>query len=103
MALTLSSELQHPKAMMDAFNIMVDFGTVTLGSYTTDGVDAADFSDLYRYLLLLNLVSKDGYTFDYDSGADKIKVFLAGAEVANGENLTTLLGSVAYLAIGFKN
>lgn len=103
MSITLSSELQFPKAMPDAWNVMVDFGTVNLGtSYTTDGVDASDFSDLFRYLLLLNLVSKDGYTFEYDSTADKIKVFLAGIEVANGTNLSTLLGSIAYLAIGFK-
>lgn len=103
MAVTISSELQHPRAMMDAFNVMVDFGTVTLGtSYATGGVSATGFEDLYRYLLLLNLVSKNGYTFDYDSTNHKIKVFLAGAEVASGENLTTLLGSVVYLAIGFK-
>ena len=102
MAITLSSELQYPKAMPDAYNVMIDFGTVTLGVYATDGVSATDFSDLYRYLLLLNLVSKDGYTFEYDSSADTIKVFLAGVEVADATNLTTLLGSVQYLAIGFR-
>lgn len=81
---------------------MIDFGTVDLGTYATDGVDASDFSDLYRYLLLLNLVSKDGYTFEYDSTADTIKVFLAGLEVANGQDLSSLLGDVQYLAIGFR-
>jgi len=81
---------------------MIDFGTLTLGEYATDGVDASDISDLFRYLLLLNVVSKDGYTFEYDSSADTIKVFLAGIEVADGTNLTTLLGSVQYLAIGFR-
>jgi len=102
MAITLSSELQHPKAMPDAYNVMIDFGTVDLGTYATDGVDASDFSDLYRYLLLLNLVSKDGYTFEYDSTADTIKVFLAGIEVANATDLSTLLGDVQYFAIGFR-
>ena len=102
MSITLSSELQFPKAMPDAWNVMIDFGTVNLGTYATDGVDASDFSDLFRYLLLLNLVSKDGYTFEYDSTADTIKVFLAGVEVADGTNLSTLLGSIAYLAIGFR-
>ena len=105
MSITLSSELQFPKCLPDAYNIMIDFGTLTLGtSYDQagGGEDASDISDLFRYLLLLNLVSKDGYTFEYDSTEDKIKVFLAGVEVADGTNLTTLLGSVAYLAIGFK-
>lgn len=102
MSITLSSELQHPKCMPDAYNVMIDFGTVDLGTYATDGVDASDFSDLYRYLLLLNLVSKDGYTFEYDSTADKIKVFLAGIEVANGQDLSSLLGDVQYFAIGFR-
>jgi len=102
MAITLSSELRYPKAMPDAHNVMIDFGTLTLGTYATDGVDASDISDLFRYLLLLNVMSKDGYTFDYDSTEDKIKVFLAGLEVATGTNLTTLLGSVQYLAIGFR-
>jgi len=46
MAITLSSELQFPKAMPDAYNVMIDFGTVDLGTYATDGVDASDFSDL---------------------------------------------------------
>jgi len=91
-----------PRAMPDAYNVMLDFGTMTLGEYAVDGVSASDLSDLFRYLLLLNIVSKDGYTFEYDSTNDKIKVFLAGAEVADGTNLTTLLGSVQYLAIGFK-
>ena len=102
MAITLSSELQFPKAMPDAYNVMIDFGTVDLGTYATDGVDASDISDLFRYLLLLNVISKDGYTFEYDSTEDKIKVFLAGVEVANGTNLTTLLASVQYFAIGFR-
>jgi len=102
MSITLSSELQFPKCLPDAYNVMLDFGTLTLGEYATDGVDASDISDLFRYLLLLNVVSKDGYTFEYDSSADTIKVFLAGIEVADGTNLTTLLGSVQYLAIGFR-
>ncbi len=102
MSISLSSELKFPVAMPDAYNVMVDFGTVDLGTYATDGVDASDISDLFRHLLLLNLVSKDGYTFEYDSANDKIKVFLAGMEVANGQNLLTLLGDVAYLAIGFR-
>ena len=105
MSITLSSELRFPKAMPDAYNVMIDFGTLTLGtSYdqTGGGEDASDISDLFRYLLLLNLVSKDGYTFEYDSTNDKIKVFLAGTEVADGQNLTTLLGSVQYFAIGFR-
>ena len=105
MAITLSSELTQPKCMPDAWNIMIDFGTVDLGtSYdqTGGGEDASDISDLFRYLLLLNLVSKDGYTFEYDSSADTIKVFLAGAEVADGTNLSTLLGDVQYFAIGFR-
>jgi hypothetical protein len=102
MAITLSSELQFPRALPDAYNVMLDFGTLTLGLYAVDGVSASDISDLFRYLLLLNLISKDGYTFEYDSTADKIKVFLAGLEVASGTNLSTLLGSVQYLAIGFK-
>ena len=66
MAITLSSELQFPRAMPDAYNVMIDFGTINLGTYATDGVAAGDLSDLFRYLLLLNLVSKDGYTFEYD-------------------------------------
>ena len=105
MAITLSSELQFPKAMPDAYNVMIDFGTLTLGTdydQAGGGEDASDISDLFRYLLLLNLVSKDGYTFEYDSTNDKIKVFLAGTEVADGQNLTTLLGSVQYFAIGFR-
>jgi len=102
MSITLSSELRYPKAIPDAYNIMIDFGTVDLGEYATDGVDASDISDLFRYLLLLNLISKDGYTFDYDSSEDKIKVFLAGIEVADGTDLSTLLGDVQYLAIGFR-
>jgi len=102
MSITLSSELRYPKAIPDAYNVMIDFGTLTLGTYATDGVDASDISSLFRYLLLLNVVSKDGYTFEYDSSEDKIKVFLAGIEVANGTNLTTLLASVQYLAIGFR-
>ena len=102
MAITLSSELQFPKAMPDAYNVMIDFGTVDLGEYATDGVSATDISDLFRYLLLLNLVSKDGYTFEYDSTNDVIKVFLAGMEVADAEDLSTLLGDVQYFAIGFR-
>jgi len=102
MAITLSSELTQPKCMPDAYNVMIDFGTVDLGEYATDGVDASDISDLFRYLLLLNLVSKDGYTFEYDSSEDKIKVFLAGVEVADGQDLSTLLGDVQYFAIGFR-
>lgn len=102
MSITLSSELRYPKCLPDAHNVMIDFGTVNLGTYATDGVDASDFSDLYRYLLLLNLVSKDGYTFEYDSTADTIKVFLAGLEVANATDLSALLGDVQYLAIGFR-
>lgn len=102
MSITLSSELTQPKCMPDAYNVMIDFGTVNLGTYVTDGVSATDFSDLYKYLLLLNLVSKDGYTFEYDSSADTIKVFLAGLEVANGQDLSALLGSVQYFAIGFR-
>lgn len=102
MSITLSSELTQPKCMPDAYNVMIDFGTVNLGMYATDGVDASDFSDLYRYLLLLNLISKDGYTFEYDSSADMIKVFLAGIEVVNGTDLSTLLGDVQYFAIGFR-
>jgi len=102
MTITLSSEFTQPKCMPDAWNVMIDVGTVNLGTYATDGVDASDISDLFRYLLLLNLVSKDGYTFEYDSTADTIKVFLAGIEVANGTDLSALLGSVAYLAIGFR-
>jgi len=47
-------------------------------------------------------VSKDGYTFEYDSTADTIKVFLAGIEVANATDLSTLLGDVQYFAIGFR-
>jgi len=66
MSITLSSELRYPKAIPDAYNVMIDFGTLTLGTYATDGVDASDISDLFRYLLLLNVVSKDGYTFEYD-------------------------------------
>ena len=105
MSITLSSELTQPKCMPDAWNVMIDFGTVDLGDdYDADGggEDASDISDLFRYLLLLNLVSKDGYTFEYDSGEDKIKVFLAGVEVADGTDLSTLLGDVQYLAIGFR-
>jgi len=105
MAITLSSELRYPKAMPDAHNVMIDFGTVDLGTdydQAGGGEDASDISDLFRYLLLLNLVSKDGYTFEYDSSADKIKVFLAGVEVADGTDLSDLLGSVQYLAIGFR-
>ena len=95
-------ELQHPKCIPDCWNIMLDFGTVDLGAYATDGVDVSDISSLFRYLLFLNLVSKDGYTFEYDSTADTIKVFLAGIEVADTTDLSTLLGDVQYLAIGFK-
>ena len=102
MAIDLSSELQFPKSIPDCWNIMLDFGTVTLGTYATDGVDASDFSDLFRYLLVLNLTCKDGYTFEYDSSADTIKVFLAGMEVSDGSDLDTLIGSVIYFAIGLK-
>ena len=88
--------------MPDAYNVMLDVGTVDLGTYATDGVDIGDITDYFRHILLLNLVSKDGYTFEYDSTNDKVKVFLAGLEVANGQDLSTLLGDVAYLAIGFR-
>ena len=104
MSITLSSELRYPKCIPDAYNVMIDFGTMTLGTYATDGVDATDLRALFRYCLLVNLVSKDGYTFEYDSteGSEKIKVFLAGIEVANGQDLDTLLGNVQYFAIGFR-
>ena len=102
MSITKSSEFTQPHCMPDAFNVMVDVGTVNLGEYATDGVDAGDICDYFRHILLLNLVSKDGYTFEYDSTNDVIKVFLAGVEVADGTDLDTLLGSVAYLAIGFR-
>ena len=100
----LSSELLNPKCMPDAWNVMIDFGTLTLGTYATGGVDATELRALFRYLLLLNVVSKDGYTFEFDNteGSEKIKVFLAGVEVANGQELTTLLEDVQYFAIGFR-
>jgi len=104
MAITLSSELLQPKCMPDAWNIMIDFGTLDLGEYATDGVDATSLRALFRYLLLVNVVSKDGYTFEYvgTEGLEKIKVFLAGIEVANASDLSTLLGDVQYFAIGFR-
>ena len=104
MSITLSSELTQPKCMPDAFNVMIDFGTLTLGTYATGGVDATSLRALFRYLLLVSVPSKDGYTFEYDSteGSEKIKVFLAGLEVANEADLDTLLESVQYLAIGFR-
>ena len=105
MSITLSSELQFPKAMPDAWNIMIDFGTVDLGDdydQAGGGEDASDISDLFKHLLFLGLMSKDGYTFEYDSSADTIKVFLAGVEVADGTDLTALVGDVQYFAIGFR-
>ena len=102
MAITLSSEFIQPKCMPDAYNVMIDVGTLLLGVYATDGVAAGDITDYFKHILLLNIVSQDGYTFEYDSTADKIKVFLAGVEVFASTNLTTLLGSVTYLAIGFR-
>lgn len=104
MSITLSSELQHPKCMPDAYNVMIDFGTMLLGTYATGGVDATSLRALFRYCLLVNVVSKDGYTFEYDNteGSEKIKVFLAGLEVANDSDLDTLLESVQYFAIGFR-
>ena len=104
MAITLSSELRYPKCMPDAYNVMIDFGTLDLGEYATGGVDATSLRDLFRHCLLVNVVSKDGYTFEYDNteGSEKIKVFLAGLEVADEADLSTLLGDVQYFAIGFR-
>lgn len=105
MTIAISSELTQPKCMPDAFNVMIDFGTLTLGDdYDADGggVNMSDLSDFFRYLLFLHLSCADGYTFEYNSTTDRVKVFLAGIEVADGQDLDTLLGSVQYFAIGYR-
>lgn len=105
MAIVISSELTQPKCMPDAYNVLVDFGTLTLGTdydQAGGGVDMSDLSDYFRYLLFLHLSCADGYTFEYITSTDKVKVFLAGIEVADGQNLYTLIGDVQYFCIGFK-
>ena len=100
--LTVTSDLRFPKCMPDAYNVMVYFGTVNLGTYETSGMDASDIADLFRYLLHFSIMSKDGYTFDYGTSTKLVKAYLAGLEVADGTDLSTAPGELQFLAIGFK-
>jgi len=105
MSIVISSELRVPKCMPDAYNVMVDFGTLTLGTdydQTGGGVDMSDLSDFFRYLLFLHLSCAEGYTFEYLPSTDKVKVFLAGVEVPDATNLNTLIGDIQYFAIGYR-
>jgi len=91
--------------MPDAYNIMIDFGTLTLGDdydQTGGGVDMSDLSDFFRYLLFLHLSCAGGYTFEYISSTDRVKVFLAGVEIPDTTDMDTLIGDVQYFCIGFR-
>ena len=100
--LTVTTDLRFPKCIPDAYNVMLYFGTLNLGTYEADGMDASDVADLFMHLLHFSIMSKDGYTFDYGTTSKLVKAYVAGLEVVAGTDLSTTPGEVQFLAIGFR-
>lgn len=79
--------------------------TLQLSSSYPAGGEPCSFAQFNRKLASVKIVQaqpKDGYTFEYDYAAEKLRVLQNGAEVAPGTNLATTPGIVSILALSRK-
>lgn len=70
-------------------------------SYTTGGEDVGTVTTLVHDFQTVEAFPKNGYTFTYDSGANKLKAYTtAGTEVVATTDLLVAVGTVQILVIG---